>query len=396
LHLAEGCRREEQRWTRSVVLGLLMGAAFLTRSAGLALLLAVAVYCGWKKLGFKALAAVGLGGIFVIGWLYWSYVSRQTGSDPNAVYYSGYFSAFSQTISTLEELNGSSMLAVLLRIVSINILNLVVVSVPLETLGLHSFVGPPVLLTAVFLSLCLVVVGFLRQMRRGVRMMHIFVLVYLAIHLAVPSTGNDRYLMPLVPFLLAVMTGEFRLQLNLAVSKLRSGAGLLSRLRAIGLLCALLALAATALFSNGSGVYRLLVGGTSESRDAPDELATIDWTKANTDPNDVLICYRDLKYYLYTGRKAVRSFPVGLLDTTRYQITQPSSDYLTRSFLQIVTENRCRYFILDEGDFQLESGWYRSSIHGLVRQNPEAFRPVFRSPGGRSTIYRIDTSRLSR
>ena len=82
-------RREEVRWAAAA--GLVAGLAFLTRSAGIALLPALV---GWLFLRGEFRRAGAFGAVFVplaAGWFWWAGAHRPAGTDEITLYYTNYF-----------------------------------------------------------------------------------------------------------------------------------------------------------------------------------------------------------------------------------------------------------------------------------------------------------------
>jgi hypothetical protein len=113
---------------------------------------------------------------------------------------------------------------------------------------------------------------------------------------------------------------------------------------------------------------------------ADDEL--IEWIKTNTNSSDVLVCYCDPLYFLYTGRKATRSLAM------RAGVTWQAHQ---ESIFSIISESNARYLISTSKDFENEyqPEQQRESMKTLIEQHPETFVVAFQSADSRSTIYKI-------
>lgn len=81
--------KEKLQW--ALAAGLLAGLAFLSRTAGIALLPVALVYFGlrsqWKHMALFAGGMLPL----VIGWFYWSFTNKTPGNDAVTLYYTNYF-----------------------------------------------------------------------------------------------------------------------------------------------------------------------------------------------------------------------------------------------------------------------------------------------------------------
>jgi hypothetical protein len=393
LYVAEEYEKHPQRWIAGLVAGVLVGLAFLTRSAGIALLLAMACYyfMRWFK---RELVPVAVAATLVMGWLAWGRMHASGADSVNAGFYESYFSTFSELVGGPQAQGFAGMLKVISQVIGTNAIGLLFVSVPVVCLGLNYDAvvnfrfGFPLIAAAVLL---LIVGGFLRQGRGRFRLMHLYVLSYVAVHLVWPYTAYDRFLMPLLPFLILFFVIEAG-ALWLLVRETWRLPGEISKKLSAGLIAAVVASAAGIAFYNyGSGLIRsmLLSTLTKVSKPSAEDAEAIEWINANTQPSDVLICYRDPLYYLYTERKATRSVfsrQGGLLDD------QQDRDETSRAFLRIVEDNKARYLVFTDSDFELEStpDVQRNNLLEIMERNPGVFVPVFHSGDKRSSVYRID------
>jgi hypothetical protein len=387
LYVAEKYERE-RGVSIAGALALISGLVVLTRISGMVLLVAIAFYYVLRRQWKKALLPVGVGALFVAGWLGWCYLNSSGGEG--AAYYASYLRGINVTLGKLQSLNQTSTLSAQLKIIETNALGLILVWAPLESLGLRATLPTTLLIPIILLFLGLAAAGFIRGVRKGIRLLHVYFIFYLALHLIVPSHSYERYLIPVVPFFLYFVISELSaLFLTLKSSLLSTGDVLAKALSAIvGL--AVAAVAGLSLYSNATGIYLTLTSPKHTIAHAAD-VDTVEWIKQNTDPSDVLVCFSDLKYYLLTGRKAVRSVPVPILDISIYQNIEPEPGDLIAVFLSIVKDNRGTYFVLDPTDFEVQAPAYGKSVQGYVEQHPEEFVPVFQSPReGRIRVYRIE------
>jgi 4-amino-4-deoxy-L-arabinose transferase-like glycosyltransferase len=392
LHLAEKYERE-QASPLGVVLGIVAGLTFLTRTSGLVVLIAVAVYWVLRRKWRRALLPVAVGSLFVVAWLGWCYLNRNTGGGEHASYYAGYMRGIDTTVGQLQALNHSTRITTHLKIIETNAVGLILVWMPLQSLGLRSSIPPAVLMPLLLSFVALLTAGLLREVRKGVRLLHIFLLFYVVLHLIVPSHSYERYLMPIVPFLLLLVVREFSSLFSIMRTAFTSSASYAKKAVPA---CIALVLAATAsipLFSNSAGIY-LSLTNTKATVNSAEDARAFEWITANTNPSDVLVCFADQKYYLFTGRKAVRSIPVNILDLVVYQDQGPRDDELVKTFLNIVDENRGTYLVFGARDFEHQAPAYGNAIQSHLEQHPEQFIPEFRSVSGDAIIYRIQRGQV--
>jgi len=382
LCLAEKYEKGRDTWALGSALGVVTGLAFLTRSAGVALLLAMALYFLLRRQR-KGLLPVIIAGMFVFAWLGWGYVNSPTIENTNAGSYESYF----QTFRALLAHNSQSTLTALLSVIARNALGLILISIPVVCLGLAYE-------SVLYFGFAFLFVagGFLRQSRASLRLMHIYIVTYLSVHLLWPYTSYDRFLMPLLPFLLLFMLIEVQTIFALIRKVIAAQKQLIGRASAAFIGLALVVLVGASLYNYGLGLYRSLSLATLRKvpQPASEDAEAIEWIKSHTDPSDVLICYRDPLYYLYTSRKAARSSLSR--EGGSLQSSEGGVDEEAKEVFRIVEENKGRYLVLTPSDFDLEyqPDLHRQGFKTLVEQNPRVFVPLFETSHGRSTIYRIE------
>ena len=376
LHLAEKYEKEKSILRTGAVMGLIA---------------ALAVYYLYRRRWKKMLVSVSIALLFVVGWFGWCYLNGNTGGGEHASYYAGYARGISDTVARLQTLDGGSKLTVYLKIIETNAMGLIVVWAPLQSLGLRATLPTPLLVPLILLVLTLLFAGFVREIRSGVRLLEIYCVCHLCLHIIVPSHSYERYIMPIVPFLLFFLVRELSVLFSTLRTSLISHQSALAKAPALVIGIVVIGFAGVALLSNWTGIYRALTDpkpGGGFKQDAQ----TFEWIKANTEAASVLICFGDLKYFLYTGRKTVRSIPVNVLDLTVYQAKEPDPDELTTMFLNIVDENRGNYVVLTPNDFREQAPAYGAGVEAYITAHPEQFVPVFQSEDGSNRVYQIRDS----
>jgi hypothetical protein len=392
LHIAERYGDERTTWKTGALLGLLAGLVFLTRTSGLALLASITFYYLYRRQLKRAAIPVFITLVFVVGWFGWCYLNRSSVGGEHASYYAGYSSGIADTIGRLQRLNGDPWSIVYMKIIETNALGLLLVWAPLQSLGLRATIPTATLIPLILIAFSLVIFGFVREIRNGIRLLEVYCVIYLGLHLVVPGHSYERYVMPVVPLLLFFLVRELSVissRLRAAVSS-RYSVFTKAAASVIGLL--LIGAAGLVSYSNATGIYHLL--NDTRSRVASDQdKKTFDWIKSNTEPESVLICFGDLKYFLYTGRKTVRSISVNILDLTVYQQGEPDANQMANVFQNIVYQNHGDYLILNSSDFQDQAPAYGASVEDFVSGHPEQFALVFQSDDGGSRIYSIRRAR---
>jgi 4-amino-4-deoxy-L-arabinose transferase-like glycosyltransferase len=405
LHLTEEYEKQKQGWVTGAGLGIVMGLAFLTRTAGVTLLVAVVLYFLMRNRMRMALLPLSLAACFVLAWFAWSYFNRPEAIGANTAYYESYFQTLKNVINDAQERSHESKLMTILSIAGKNSLLLIVVSIPIVCLGLSydlpqqlpPYLLGPALLLGLF-AFAFTVAGFVRHRAKGTRLLHIYVVVYLAVHLMWPYGVYDRFLMPLLPFLLLFLITELKTLLALVRKEWRSGSRVAGRISAAFLGLVLLMMLGLALSAYCRGITDLLFSSKQKAAGrAAEDAQAVQWINENTAPSDVLVCYRDPLYYLYTGRKGTWAAP--LQEGALYQSLGGGQDLDEQAnvILRIINENNARYLVLTSSDLDLNyTGLlYRGVYKELVERHQEAFVLVFESEDKRSFIYRIESGSLS-
>ena len=399
LYLAEKYGNEKRRWATGIALGIILGLAFLTRSAAVALILSVGAYYVLRRQWRKALLVVAVAGVFVAGWVAWCYSNRSSSGGLNAAYSESYLSTFNDVVSGLS-MPGQSRIMVLLSLIGKNIFGLILVSIPMVSTGFNYYGLPnlgsflPVLsLFFILLIFSIIAAGFRRHISRGVRLLHVYIIFYLGLHLLWPYATYSRSLVPLLPFLTLFLLTEVMALGRLARREQGSGKQIAGRIGAATVSLILLALVGTMVYTYGSGMYWSLASLRKIGAAAAKDAQLIEWIKIHTDPDDVLVCERDPIYYLHTGRKATRTSP--LKEGALVEGDRSSSQEYEEAIFRIISENNARYLILSWGDTESERDEYGRAYKTMIEQHPDAFLPVFESTDGRSVIYRIERGRLN-
>jgi hypothetical protein len=384
---------ESSRWRRMLPLGLLVGFAFLTRSAGVALLIALAAYFVFRR-RWKGLIPCAIGALFVLGWFGWCYANKSNIEGVNAAYYTSYLGHLGEVVRDLQAQRGASILSVLAGVAVENLVG-IVVSIPVVCLGLSydwmPYLGgaaPYVALSLVVIIIALVAAGALRQVSKGSGPLHIYVIALLGLHLAwLPGISYDRFLMPIAPFLLLYVTDGARRMAQSAIELVRSSNVALVRLRASLLAALLIGLTGLTVYQHVSGIHRSLNSLGKATNRAAEDAEAIAWINSNADPSAVILCYRDPMYFLFTGRRAMRLFPMKA--GIEWRQDPDSQDRIAALLLRIIAENKGRYLVVTSTDFELEAQpeLQRRVFRDVVEARDKIFRRVFESQDRGVVIY---------
>lgn len=399
LWLAEVYERDRKHKLIGLVLGLVIGLAFLTRTSGVVLLIAVTFYYLLRREFRKLWLPVVLGAVFVFGWFGWCYAHSPDVGDQAAAYYTStsYLHDFKAVIAEEQAANHSSKLAAVSTVVVTNFFMLVLMSAPMVCLGvdynwIQSSGGEFFLIKfgIIVFAFIFLAKGFIGHELPKFRLLPLYIVVYLALHMLWPYSSYDRFLIPLLPFLLLFFVSELWSSSKLVKENLASGRKIGSRIGGASVSLVVLVLAGVTVENYASGMYRSFAGGSLRkiARPALGDDQAIDWINANTEVSDVLVCYRDSMYYLYTQRKAARSF------LGKASVSGKPPDELIKEqaklVLRIINENKARYLVVTSADRKDLPDLHRQSLQALLQQYPQLLAPVFESTDGQSRIYRIN------
>src|SRR5215813_12548883 len=385
LYLAEKYEKRKASLLGVAAMSFLAGLTFLTRSIGLALIASVCVYYAMRKEWRKSLLVAGIGGVFVIGWIVWCRLNRTTFEGFNVAYYTDYWRDLTETISSMQSTSHMPRLLVFANVIGRNALLLILLSIPVVCLGISYD-------SVVYFGFAFIFVaaGFIRQIRKGLRLLHFYIILFLLLTLPIPGS-YDRYLMPLLPFLLLYFITEVGVLVSLVRKQVSEG-NLTNRISA-GVIGVALVIAITiACYNYASETYWRLDASSlrKTAHPAREDAEVIRWIGENTNPSDVLISYRDLLYYLYTGRQGAQSvfFRYG----GYIQADKETVDKRVQEILRILSESNASYLITNPSDFDSEysPALQRASLTNFIKQHQEIFVPVFRSSDLSSAVYRFE------
>jgi hypothetical protein len=390
LYLAEEYERRDYPPITGVLAGVAIGLTYLTRSVGITLLMAIALNFALRRQWKKALIPGAVASMFVVGWALWCQANRTSAEGINVAYYTNYFGHISYVINSLQDQNHMSRAGVLLYLLTRNIFILTSVSPMVVILGINfewaQYFG--------FASL-FILAGLVRQIRNRLRLLHIYLVLYIAMNALVPFPSYDRYLIPVIPFVLMFLVVEAARLVNLIGSQLTKNGPLINKVSAAFIGLALLISAGTVLYNHGSEIYGRvgLASLQKTALPAPEDVEAIEWINEHTNPSDVLVCYHDPVYFLFTGRKIARSLP--MREWIDWRETKVSEEAIEDLFFGVVNEDSGRYLVVTSTDYDIEdqTGQYRAVRDRIIDRHPESFVPVFYSGDGHSKIFRVENKK---
>jgi hypothetical protein len=358
-------RIDETERTRTYALaaGLLLGAAVITRTAGLAPALAAAAFFAVKKQWRSATQYVAGIAVVTLPWFWW--VAQQnaaaTSLDP---YYSAANYASWNVLTNYE-------VADKLRVIATNVLQ-----IGLSLIYIWQIDIPAVLaLTVAAAGLALLAAAFWRARREPVVLL---IAAYGAIHIAWVWPPL-RFVIPVVPLLLWFAF---------------VGAG---RPRKVGSAVAVVMCLVSAFQLSGMVAQARENGIASPFTEADNWNRTaslLAWVSRETPTDAVLAGNLDPAYYLFTGRKAVRAFAADPLllyyERTRSENPLGTVDDFRNRLLAIKAD----YLIVTPAPGFGEVPHLNRLIAALSNSRAGSLVPVAGSEDSGHVIYRIDRSCL--
>ena len=183
-------RQEQDGWRWPLLAGALAGAGYLTRTAGIALLPAAIGYYAWKKRPRQAIWFVAGMLPAMVGWTLWTRSHATVGSDAVTVIFTNYIEYYRRSvgwdnIGTILWNNSSTMLESFGSLVFTQMIHGLLAKLILEPLGVA------------------MILGGIRMMRKGYGGLYLwFTGFYIAMLMVWNCAPNQRYVMPIAPFLL--------------------------------------------------------------------------------------------------------------------------------------------------------------------------------------------------
>lgn len=277
----------------AIAAGVLGGLAYLTRSAGLALLISGPIVLIWRGQRRSAMVFAASMLPAVIGWTLWTRAHQVNGADEILLYYTNYFSyaryaiSFSDVPVVLWK-NADGLLYAMGAMVLPEITSALIVKILTQVLGVA------------------MISGVVRLVRRGVaRDYAVFGVISAGMLLVWYFPPNERFVLPIAPLLLAGLVTEMEHLLGLLRTGMRHkdwsqkivAAGFGAMLAAI--LIGAVALQLFTVFSVMPEAARHQREVAVENRDA------YRWIAENLPPNAGFVAYEDPVLYLQTGHTAM-------------------------------------------------------------------------------------------
>jgi len=357
-------------WREIAAAGLLAGAAFLTRTAGIALLPAGALSLAWRGRRKKSVAFVLVALAVCAPWVWWqldqspasldSYYSRVNYENWNIVFH----------------FTGEQKW----KIVSQNLVEALIAPGVL--------MGSPATGAGALLALvagALAVTGLARRAAQRPGVLEIFVVLYSALIIGW-AWPPMRFFAPLLPVML--------LYGYQAIGWASRGAALGRRTARVVMVSAAVLLAAQAGWVLAATAVRARVTGSVKLPNTPEDdwremTPVLRWLGQNTPPDAVLMGNLDPVLYLYTERKSVRGFTT---DPFRLHYAATSGVPPLGSageMLAVMRHYRVTYLVCAPNRGFREGPYLQQLAEELVERHPDLFHLAYRSGDGQYRVYAV-------
>jgi hypothetical protein len=357
----------------AVLAGLLAGCAYLSRTAGIVLLISVPAVLIWKREWRRGIAFAATMLPAVIAWSVWTRANMAATPDPTLLYYTDYvrYQFLNVGLDNLGVVLWKNLDQVLYAIGSLampKVVDLLPVKILTQVIGIA------------------MIAGTVRLVRRGVLIHYAaFGLVSTGMLLMWHFPPNERFVLPLFPLLAAGLVEE----LEHLAKMLWAG----FRHREVGqrVVAGIIAIAAVAIFGTAAAMqgYVTLVflhqSAQEKSAKLHDLKEAYSWISTNLPASATMLAYDDPLLYLYTGW---RGNYLPLLPRWWYAEDHAAMIGAYRDLANYCRNRGLDYVLFTSQDLSREVGEEdRQAIERVVRENPR-LKPVYQ--GGIVTVYKME------
>jgi hypothetical protein len=345
--------------------------AFLTRSAGVALVAAAVLLLLLRRMPRGAVVFAFVCGLMCAPWLLWqaahpgpldfvqSYYS-QLNYGPGANVFQGFTLPQALTIARLNAMH---------------------IYVSLSTVAGFPFV--PAMFVISLPLWIFILIGAVRGGSPGWMPMRLWVLFYSGL-LVCWAYPPYRFIVPIFPVLLMFGYEGFRLTLGkgLKVPAVRIGG--------MGLVLLSFACLVRQISTDSLATIRTGTAAAGDDWRATGEI--MDWIRDNTAPDAVIAADLDPTIYLYTGRKAIRFFSRPYW--SYYADSEASAPVTLSQFEGHLRDNKVNYIVMTPMRTWNASdrNYYHQLLSAEIRSNGRRFRLVHQLPEAGYLIYAVDMS----
>lgn len=344
--------------------------AFLIRTTGIAILLAVTIYL-WRRRWKDGLLFAVISGVMVAPWLVWQ-AAQAAPLDPVQIYYSKLSYATGQIFSGY---SGQEMASVVLFNLTM-LLTQFLVWMPALPFGLALLGGLGLAAAGM--------VGAWRGWRRDEAVV-VWVILYCGVLLCW-IWPPFRYATPVLPFGLALVVGGGGPWLRrwLPGHWLRTGVVLL----------AVVALSANVAGAKRSWQLGTTVVGWADADDWAQNRAMLEWLRENTPESAVVAANLDPLVYLLTGRKAIKPFEHLQYELNYAGSRGPSAVGTAEEIVAHFRRNGITHLLVSPMNNFTEKRHFAVALQSLLAGWPTAFRKVREIPNSGYVVYEVKQEEL--
>jgi len=360
----------ERKWF--VAAGMAAGCAYLSRTAGIALLLAAPVYLIWKRQRRGALQFAGAMLPFVAGWMLWTRAHLHHTPDLTLMYYTDYIGYQFHNV-TLDNLH-----IVLWK----NLDELLYGAGSLVTMKLVE--NQPMKILAEVMAVAMIA-GIVRLARRGVGQVYaLFALASAGMLIVWHFPPTERFVLPLLPLMVAGLVEELGHLASMIQKAFRhKDAG--QRVVAGIMTAAAAAILIFAAVSQLEMTFSSLSRAAQENRSKLAELRpAYEWIAANVPKGAPVFSYDDPLLYLYTGHRG--EFMM-ILPRWWYAADQASIASACRNVADFAMRRGYKYIYLTTQDLGRDGTIEDNELMANSVKNSR-FEPVYRF--GIGTVYKAE------
>jgi hypothetical protein len=358
----------------AAIAGLAAAAAYLTRTAGIVLLISCPLCFLARRQRAKAMIFAGAMLPAVVGWSLWVYGHARPSWDGSTLYYTRYVDVYGHNFSWSD----------LPTVISANFRQLLDGISSLLVIAIGGFGTVPGRLVAVAAVASTVYLVNKKQATHYLAFSVLYVVLLLSWPSNSPGTPS-RLVLPVFPLLLAglsvpLLRGFRALQLKIQGLNLFQGV-------IAGLALAVLIVSGAVVLMSTYGAIRYslpgMYAGYREGLSSSQPLYR--WISSHLPADTTVLAYRHPIVYLHTGRKAMGP-SISAIAWYRGR-GQPAMEWF-RSLQLFAARRKLSYLLVTSIEFEGLSSGNRAEVQGIVSSD-SGFYPVYSSAS--ATVYRIDS-----
>lgn len=366
-------RKDQGGGVRAAFLaGVLGGAAYLARSSGIALLIALPAWFLWKRQPRRAVAFAAGMLPFVAGWGLWTRAHIAHTTDLATMFYTDY-------MRYLMHVTWNDMPVILWK----NVDQLLYAMGSMALPRIYGLLPVKILTQVIAVAM---IAGTVRLVRRQFGIEYgLYALVSCGILLVCNFPSTERYIIPLYPLLLAGLLVELEHMGRMFKAGFRhKDASQRVAARALSAAAALIFVGALGLQVSMS-LFFLQETVNQKSAKLRDQQAAYAWIRANLPASAKILSYDDPLLFLYTGRHGVHR-PLDPL--WWYREDHASIQKAYRELPDYCRSRGLEYIYFTNDDLGRETGSDdQEEVQFMIKNNPE-LTPVFTA--GIGTVYKIE------